>query len=77
MEFGEQLTTSYVGVKCKIKKELYKLLPTEGNLYLPPMLATKKGYLSVVMMGDKKCVSYENVKLSKSLILKDSRSKKY
>ena len=65
MELREQLTTNEVGVKYKSKKELYKLLSTEGNLYLPPMLATNKGYLSGVMMGDKKCVTCEDVRVIK------------
>ena len=65
MELREQLTTKEVGVKCKSKKELYKLLSTEGNLYLPPMLATNKGYLSGVMMRDKKFITCEDDRVIK------------
>ena len=65
MEFEEQLTVNEIGIKCKSKRELYKLLSVKKNLYLPPMFATNKGYLSGIMMGSKKCISCEDIRVIK------------
>ena len=40
-----------LSLKCQSKKELYSLLATDGNIYLPPIKDTNAGYVRGVVTG--------------------------
>ena len=56
MERGS-LTTMEFGVKARSKNEVYRLLATEGNLYLPPMKESNYDYIANLLCGDKRVFS--------------------
>ena len=53
----ETITTNELGTKAKTKNEIYRLLATEGNVFLPPQNEASHYYLSDVISGRIK-VSY-------------------
>ena len=50
----ETITTNEIGIKAKSKHEVYRLLATEGNVYLPPQKEANHYYLSKVVSGKTK-----------------------
>ena len=47
----ETITTNELGTKAKSKNEIYRLLATEGNVFLPPQNEASHYYLSDVISG--------------------------
>ena len=51
---GDTITTNDLGTKAKSKNEVYRLLATEGNVFLPPQKETNYRYLANIISGDTK-----------------------
>ena len=47
----ETITTNEIGNKAKSKHEVYRLLATEGDIFLPPQKEANHSYLSDVISG--------------------------
>ena len=47
------LTTMEFGLKAKSKNEVYRLLVTNGRLYLPPMKESNYDYIACILSGEK------------------------
>ena len=58
-----EILVEEVGIKSRSKKEVYDLLVTEGGLYLPPISDWHHKFISMVMVGDKKWLKSNNVKV--------------
>ena len=56
-------TISDVGTKCKCKSEFYTILTTEGGLYLPPKRGWTQNFLLQLMIGKKKMLHNDEVKV--------------
>lgn len=50
----EKVNLKELGVKASSKLEVYNLLISEGNLYLPPSKETPYIFLSKICKGEKK-----------------------
>ena len=48
----EVLATNEIGIKAKSKYEIYRLLATDGNVYLPPQKEADHYYLSKIICGE-------------------------
>ena len=53
MENSEILTVQLCGLKAKSKKEMYRLLVTDGKLYLPPIELSNHQYIRGILTGKK------------------------
>ena len=51
--------------KCKSKIELYNLLARDGGIYLSPTQDCTQSFLRSLMLGEKKFLKWENVKVTK------------
>ena len=49
-----QITVLDLGVKAKSKREVYRLLSTEGDVYMPPEKEANYDYLATILKGDKR-----------------------
>ena len=65
MEADEELSVLEVGAKWQSKKELYTILTTAGNLYLPPIAYAHQKYLRQICTGQKLYVKWSDVKIVK------------
>ena len=65
MEPIQELTVLDVAAKCRSKKELYSVLTTEGDLYLPPLADWNQNYLWGIWNGDKLYIKWSEVKVIK------------
>ena len=65
METVESFTILDLSSKWRSKTELYNMLTREGKVYLPPKQDATQSFLREIMMGKKKYVSRENVKVIK------------
>ena len=63
MDVDHIFTISDVGTKCKSKSELYTVLTTEGGLYLPPKRDWTQKFLRQLMIGQKKVLHNDDVKV--------------
>ena len=77
MESNDEVTIVDLESKCKSKKELYNLLIREGHLYHPPSQDANQKYLRSLMIGNKKCLKCEDVKVTKIPQYEGLRVKKY
>ena len=50
---GDKLTVQLVGQKARSKTELYRLLTTEGGVYLPPCKEINYQFMRSIMTGEK------------------------
>ena len=55
----DTLTVDMVGLKAKSKREMYLLLATDGQIYLPPLKEANYLYIRGILTGKKK-VSFSN-----------------
>ena len=53
---GNKLSLHMLGLKAKTKNELYRLLTTEANLYLPPQRETSIYFVRDIIHGRKKVI---------------------
>ena len=53
------ITTNELDTKARSKNEIYRLLVTEGNVFLPPQKEANYRYLSEVISGDTKASLFE------------------
>ena len=54
MESNSELTVQMCAIKAKSKLEMYRLLSTDGKVYLPPMKQANYNYIRGVLTGKKK-----------------------
>ena len=54
---GNKLSLHILGLKAKIKNELYRLLTTEANLYLSPQRETSIYFVRDIIHGRKRVIS--------------------
>ena len=52
-ETKDQLTVYSLGIKARSKIEVYRLLTTEGGVYLPPVNEVNYQYLKSIIAGEK------------------------
>ena len=52
-----KLKVNEISIHAKSKKELYRLLQLEGNIYLPPLEQANHKYISDLLSGKKKVTS--------------------
>ena len=57
MDINQDLKVQMYGLKAKSKKEMYRLLVTDGKLYLPPIEFANHQYIRAILTG-KKSVSF-------------------
>ena len=60
-----------VALKSKSKKEVYDLMTTEGDIYLPPLGDTNYKFIAQIMWGDKLYLKCSEVKVCKVSHLKN------
>ena len=48
------LTVDMIGLKAKSKREMYLLLATDGQVYLPPLKEANYLYIRGILTGKKK-----------------------
>ena len=48
---NQTITTFELGTKAKSKSEVYRLLSTEGKVYLPPASEANHNFISDVISG--------------------------
>ena len=53
MEESQILTVQMCGLKSKSKKEMYRLLVSDGKLYLPPIGLANHKYIRGILTGTK------------------------
>ena len=58
-----EILVDEVGIKARSKKEVYYLLVTERGLYLPPLSHLHHKFSSMIMVGDKKWLKSNHVKV--------------
>ena len=51
---GSFINLNSLGVKAKTKNELYRLLTTEANMYLPPQKETSIYFIRDIIHGRKR-----------------------
>ena len=49
-----KMNVNEIALHAKSKKELYRLLQLEGNIYLPPLEQANHKYISDILSGKKK-----------------------
>ena len=54
MESNNNLTVDMVGLKAKSKREMYLLLSTDAQIYLPPLKEANYLYIRGILTGKKK-----------------------
>ena len=54
MEEASHLTWKLVGLKAKSKKEMYRILASDAQVYLPPMKEVNYKYIRGILTGGKK-----------------------
>ena len=52
-ETKDHLTVYSLGIKARSKIEVYRLLTTEGGVYLPPVNEVNYQYLKSIIAGEK------------------------
>ena len=52
-ETKDQLTVYSLGIKARSKIEVYRLLTTEGGVYLPPVKEVNYQYMKSIIAGEK------------------------
>ena len=52
-----RITVLDLGIKARSKREVYRLLSTDGDEYLPPEKEANYDYLASILRGDKKVSS--------------------
>ena len=52
-----RITVLDLGIKARSKREVYRLLSTDGDVYLPPEKEANYYYLASILRGDKKVSS--------------------
>ena len=52
MEEFSVIYINEVAFKSKLKKEIYDILTTEGNIYLPPLWDTHYKFISQIICGE-------------------------
>ena len=52
-----RITVLDLGIKARSKREVYRLLSTDGDVYLPPEKEANYDYLASILRGDKKVSS--------------------
>ena len=65
MEHFSSLPVSEVALKSKSKKEIYDLLTTEGDIYLPPLGDTHYKFIAQIIWGEKLYLKCKEVKVCK------------
>ena len=65
MENFSLKSVNEVALKSKSKKEVYDLLTTKGDVYLPPLRDTHYKFISKIMWGDKLYLKCPEVKVCK------------
>ena len=63
MERDTDFTIIDLAAKCRSKSEIYRILATEGGVYLPPMQDATQKYLRDVLRGNKLYVKCKDVKI--------------
>ena len=48
------MTIKELGVVCQSKKDIYKVLQVDGEIYLPPVEQSDHKFISQVVTGEKK-----------------------
>ena len=76
MEDGLNFTVNDIGVKCRSKREVYTMLSSESEIFLPPIVDATQKYLRALILGDKIYVKCSEVKVIrvphlKGLMVKD------
>ena len=77
MEADEELNVMDVGAKWQSKKELYTILTTTGDLYLPPISYANQKYLREICMEVSSISNDLSWKLQKFPMLKDWKLRAY
>ena len=67
-------TVADIGVKYRIKCEVYTVLGSEGGIFLPAISDVSKKFLRVIIIDDKNYVKCSEEKQTEFLIWKDSMS---
>ena len=52
------MTIKELGVVCQSKKDVYKVLQVEGEIYLPPIEQSDHKFISQIVTGEKKVAQY-------------------
>ena len=52
-----RLNVNEISLHAGSKRELYRLLQLEGNIYLPPIEQANHKYISEILSGNKKVAS--------------------
>ena len=50
---SNQMTTNELEVICQSKKDMFKVLQVEGEIYLPPIEQSNHQFISQIMTGEK------------------------
>ena len=56
-----KINLNVLGIKARTKNELYRLLTTEANMYLPPQKETSIYFVRDIIHGEKKSKSDINL----------------
>ena len=65
MEEFSEISINEVALKSKSKKDIYDLLTTEGNIYLPPLWDTHYKFISQIICGEKLYLKWSEIKVCK------------
>ena len=65
MEREVDFTINDLSSKCRSKIELYNLLARDGGIYLQPAQDCAQSFLRSLILGEKKYLKWENVKVTK------------
>ena len=65
MERLSTMKINEVVLKSKSKKEVYDLMTTEGNIYLPPLGDTHYKFISQIMWENKLYLKWSEVRICK------------
>ena len=74
---GNKLSLHMLGIKAKTKNELYRLLTTEANLYLPPQRETSIYFVRDIIHGRKRVLLIEFTNLCRLSLWKRSSQDPY
>ena len=56
----KKINVKQICLKVSSKKEVYRMLQLEGNVYLPPPTETNHNYISKLISGKKKVSRHDN-----------------
>ena len=56
----EFVTTAELGIKWKSKKEVYQVMTTQGNVYLPTIKLSNHDYVAGILEGTTKVSASKN-----------------